>query len=157
MRLACVVGAVATVLCAGPGAGQDADKADDVSKAAVVAYLTALKAEDVDAVLKVSAVPFVMNDRGKVETEAALKAEFTRLFARSDLSSLTYEVKAVGTLEVVRGKLAEKRHEAKLRTALEDGGRVVLVDAAFRKGRTENMAFAVRVRDGKALVTGMFD
>jgi hypothetical protein len=141
-----------------PATGQNPDRrADELAKTAVVAYLKGFQAEDVDAVMRAVAVPFVMNDRGKVETGAALRAEFTRIFDRSDLSTLKYEVKAVGTLEAVRGRLAEKRHEAKLKAVLEKDGRVVLVDAELRKGRAESMSFAVRVRDGTAVVTAMFD
>jgi hypothetical protein len=132
------------------------DKAGTQSKEAVEAYLKAFKAEDVDAVMKVSGVPFVMNDRGKVETEKALRQEFTRLFDRSDMSKLAFEVKAVGTLDAVKAKLGEKKHEEKLRAILKDGDRVVLVDADFGK-RKETMSFAVAVRDSKALVVGMFD
>jgi hypothetical protein len=132
------------------------DKAGAQAKESVEAYLKAFKVEDVDAVMKVSGVPFVMNDRGKVETEKGLRQEFTRLFDRSDMSKLKYEVKAVGTLDEVKAKLGEKKHEEKLRALLKDGDRVVLVDADLGK-RKETMSFAVSVREGKALVVGMFD
>jgi hypothetical protein len=135
------------------------DKPDITSaqaQEAVETYLKAFRAEDINTVMKVSGVPFVMNDRGKVETGEALRQEFTRLFHRADMSKLQYKVKAVGTLDQVKSKLVEKKHEVKLKAILKEGDRVVLADADFGK-RVETMSFAVTIRDGKALVVGMFD
>jgi uncharacterized protein YqgV (UPF0045/DUF77 family) len=137
-------------------ADDKADEANAQAREAVEVYLKAFKSEDVDALIKVCGLPFVMNDRGQVGAEADLRKEFTRIFDRLDMSKLKYELKAVGTLAEVKGKLGEKKHEEKLKAILKEGDRVVLADGDFDK-RKETMSFAVSVRDGKVRVMGMFD
>jgi ketosteroid isomerase-like protein len=151
-----IAATLALAACGLLKAEDESDRADARAKGAVENYLKAFRAEDVDAVMQVSGVPFVMNDRGKVDAEAHLRKEFARLFDRSDMSNLAFEVKAVGTLAEVKAKLGEKKHAEKLKAVLKDGDRVVLVDADFGM-RKETMAFAVATHDGKALVVGMFD
>ena len=106
--------------------------------------------------MKVSGVPFVMNDRGKIDAEQNLRTEFARLFDRSDMGKVGFKVKAVGTLDEVKDGLGEAKHADKLKAIVKDGDRVVLVDADFGK-RPETMAFSVSLRDGEAYVVAMFD
>jgi tRNA U54 and U55 pseudouridine synthase Pus10 len=157
MRSGLLIAAVFGLSVSNPLTADDKpDEAGTHAKEAVEAYLKALRAEDVDAVMKVSGVPFVMNDRGPVGVEADLRKEFARLFKRSDMSKLKYELKAVGTIEEVNGELGEKKHEEKIRAVLKEGDRVVVAEADFGK-RKETMSFVVTTRDGKVVVVGMFD
>ena len=157
-RTGLTLGAVAAVavMAAALPADEKPDKADGRSRQAVELYLKAFKAEDIDGVMKHSGVPFVMYDRGRIEREQDLRAEFARLFDRSDMGELEFEVKAVGTLEEVKDELGEVKHEGKLKAVVGDGDRVVLVDADFGK-RKETMSFAVSARDVKFRVIAMFD
>jgi hypothetical protein len=157
----CVRTSLAVVLLAAASAlaaDAPAEKVNAHAQYKVEVYLKAFRAEDVDAVMKQCGVPFLMNDRGKMETEAALRQELRRLFDRGDMSTMTFTVKAVGTLDEVKGKLAEPRHADKLKDILREGDRVVLVDAEFGKDkRKENLVFAVGPRGGQVRVNGMLD
>lgn len=156
MRLlsAAILVATLTALAAPPAAA--ADKNEEKAKEAAVAFLKAVKAKDLDAVMKTVDVPFLMEDQPEPlaktdEVKAALKT----LLEKVKPEKVPTDVGAVLDLPTVRKKVEkQKKNGAEtIEKLIGKNGFVVVVT----KDGKEQGAVLVRMKDGQAKVVGIAD
>lgn len=147
--------AAAVTLCwVGAGSRADeAEKANAQAREVVEKLAKAVKAKDIDAVMKIVDVPFFWDGKKTIKDRDDLRKEIVGVFAEKDFSEVTLEVKEVFTVEVVQGKLKEKEREL-LKDVVTKDDRVVLLGTNMDK---DKVAVFVRLRDGKARVVGIRD
>ena len=89
----------------------NAEKADNVARKVVEQFMNALKAQDLEEVMKIVDVPWVYKD-GVVRERPELKKYFKQLLAARDFSQMTYEVKQLsydGAKQEYRVRLEVKK------------------------------------------------
>jgi hypothetical protein len=133
-------------------ADTDADKA----KAVVKAFLAALKAKDVDAVMKTVDVPFVLdfrrNDAQTFEKADALKAALKSLLAEIDPDTARTDVASVTDMPAL-AKQAKEQGVEKIYVAIEKFvGKTGYLVRVCEKDGTDSYGVLVRIKDGKAFV-----
>jgi hypothetical protein len=149
------------VLVCGAGRAADDEKPQDKAKAAGVAFVKAFNARDVDAMMKVSDVPFYGSPKGKdtvFEKADDLKADLKRrvgsLPADFRLPETVAEVLTLDEL-LKKGKEGAKADDPEvkmMRQVLGKDGYVVVLGA--EKKRAGALLVAIK-KDGKAKVVGM--
>jgi hypothetical protein len=138
-----------------------ADQADDKKvKQAAVAFMKAVKAKDIDAVMKTVDVPFMTTERAtakvmdKVED---LRADLNgKLEKIKDVDKIPVEAAEVLELGAIRKKLEDRKKDDVLKAiekVLGDKGCIVLLQ---RDGRKTG-GLLVRVKDGAPKVVGIAD
>jgi hypothetical protein len=140
-----------------------AEKDDDKAKEVAAAFLKALKAKDLDALMKTVDVPFIVEPESqsaktteKLDELKETMAELIKI-ARPD-KVMALEVGKVydmaGIAKFVKDKLkaeeADKFIEQAEKLVGKDGRMVTLM-----KGEKEGTGFLVRIKDGKALVASI--
>jgi hypothetical protein len=144
-----LAGSVATA------ADTDADKAKDVT----LAFLKAVKAKDVDAVMKTVDAPFVF-DYGAtspktVEKADDLKAAVKALLEDVEPEKIPTEVGTVYDMAAFAKLAAEKGANAEADKAVKLVGKSGYVVTMKAKNGREIIGIFVRIKDGKALVAGI--
>lgn len=154
--LAALLVALAAPLASAQDKGKDKD--EDKAREVAAAYAKALKAKDLDAVMKVVDVPFVMIDREKprtLEKADELKADLkAKLDAVKDTGSFPTEVSEVLGHVALRKEAKTKDDEAfamMVEKFIGDTGYVVRIGKADAAKKTYVL---IRVKDGKAKVVG---
>jgi len=145
----------ALVLSAGAGTGLAADppKAEDQAKAVVEQFVKAVKAKDLDAVLKVAAVPWLADGKRVIKDADDLKSYVKeKLDGLTDPDRVPSDVLRVGRWEKFAGRAKLDAAEAKM--ADEVAGKEGLVVVLGRDGK-DGGAILVRVEGGKAKVVGV--
>lgn len=152
MRLLAVVTVAALAASPAPAADKDQDKAKEVT----LAFLKAVKAKDLDAVMKTVDAPFLMEDKPEPlaktdEVKAALKT----LLEKVKPEKVPTDVGAVLDLTAVRKKVEkQKKNGAEtIEKLIGKNGFVVVVT----KDGKEQGAVLVRMKDGQAKVVGIAD
>lgn len=135
-----------------PAADTDEDK--DKAKDAAVTFLKAVKAKDLDAVLKAAGTPFLYRDGDKtaaLKDEAALKTWMKeRLDAVQVTDKLPLKVEGVQPFADVRKQITDAADRERFDQAVGKGGFVMVATADDGKA----VPLYVRVTDGKARVVG---
>lgn len=134
-----------------------ADKDEDKAKEAAVAFLKAVKAKDLDAVMKTVDVPYLSDDKGSVkliEKTEDLKEALKPFLEKVQPDKVPSEVGKTLDLPAIRELLA-KKDDKKIIESIEKvlgkaGYAVFLVQNGKERG-----AVLVRIKDGKAAVVGI--
>jgi len=133
-----------------------AEKNEDKAREAAVAFLKAVKAKDVDAVLKVSAAPFVYQDGEKaavLKDEAALKAWVKeRLDGLKEADKVPTKVEKIVPFAELKGEIKDADERKKVEEIVGNDGFVAIVSDGG-----EMIGILIRVKDGKATVVGVTD
>ncbi len=131
------------------------DKTDEQAKEAANQFMKAVKARDIDAVMKTVQVPWFHNGKKVIKERDELKQEFGKLFEKRDFAGLNYEIKQVVSYDSVRKKVNDKEREL-LDEVVGKDDRVVLV-VLDNKMKEERVTLLVKQREGKAAVVGLRD
>jgi len=150
--------AVALLLAFAAASVSAADKDEDKAKEVTLAFLKAVKAKDLDAVMKTVDVPYLNDEKGDfkvIEKVEDLKADLKmKLEKIKDTEKIPTEVGEVLDLPAIRKKVAGKKAEEELKhieKVLGEKGYVVMLG----KPDDERGAVLVRIKDGKAKVVGL--
>jgi hypothetical protein len=141
------------IVCVGSAQVRADANADDAKEVAV-AFLKGLKAQDVDAVLKVTAAPFADCygvNRNLIKDETALKKWVKEWIEQlTDPALVPTELGAIHTYETVREMIRDEDVRELLDDVVGKGGFVAVV-------RTDGklLPILVRIKDGKASVVGL--
>jgi len=131
-----------------------ADKNEVKAKEAAVAFLKAIKAKDVDAVVKVSAAPFVtLEDEttSVLKDEAALKTWLKeRLEEIKDADKVPTEIDQVIPFADVKGKIKDEAERKTIEDAVGKDGFVAVFTVDGKM-----ISILVRIKDGKTKVVGV--
>jgi len=152
MRLLAVAVLLAFVVAA--PAADDKEKPEDKAKAAVVSFLKAVKAKDVDAALKLSDVPFGHKEEGlsALKTTDELKMFFKDKFAEiKDAEKIPTEVKEVLPFATVKEMIKDEKEKALAEEIVGKDGLIAFIDSADGK----KVAIAVRMKDGKPKIVAV--
>jgi len=135
-----------------------ADKDEDKAKEAALAFLKAVKAKDLDAVMKTVDAPFLNDEKGEIKVIEKIEDLKTDLKAKlekiKNTEKIPTEVSEVLDRPAIRKKLAGKKGEEELKKiekVLGDKGYAVVLG----KPDDESGALLVRIKDGKAKVVGI--
>lgn len=144
-----------TALLPLPAGGHAEDsEADKQAKQAVDKFFAALKAKDIDAVMKTVDVPWFHDGRRILRDAKDLKAELEQLLKSKDLTNLSYEIRQVISYAEVRGDLDDTTRnlgDEVLDKAQDD--RVVLL--SVKNPKPEKLILLVRIRKGEARIVGL--
>lgn len=131
-----------------------ADKNEDKAKEAAVAFLKAVKAKDIEAILKISATPFAYRDGESVavvkDTDALKKWLKEKLDEAKDADKIPTEVSAVHAFTDIKEKIKDEEQRKKLEEVVGKDGYVAVVMADGKM-----IPILVRIKDGKAAVVGL--
>ncbi len=153
MRMLAV--AVLFAFAAPPLAAADNDKDEDKAKEAALALLKAVKAKDLDALMKLTTAPFVYRDGDKpmLHKEAAdVKAWFKeKLDGLKNTDKVPTEIDRVVPLSELRDKIKDEDDRKLIEEAVgKDGFAAFLTTADDKK-----VVILIRIKDGKAKVAGL--
>jgi hypothetical protein len=138
------------VAAAGPAVAADAD-ADKQAKEIYGQLFKAIKAKDLDGVMKLVDVPWFGLGKGVVKDEKEVKKRFKEFLDNlKDTSELKVDIKEVMSYAQFREKYKDKKDLLKLldEMKLTKEDRVIVASQA---------AVVVRIRDGKAKVVGVIE
>jgi hypothetical protein len=131
-----------------------ADKNEDKAKETAVAFLKAVKAKDIDAILKVSAAPFAYRDGDNVavlkDTDALRKWLKEKLDELKEPDKVPTEIAEVHAFADIKEKIKDEEQRKKLEEVVGKDGFVATVKA---DGKV--IPILVRIKDGKATVVGL--
>jgi hypothetical protein len=149
--------AVSFVIAIAGSTAAAADKDEDKAKEATLAFLKAVKAKDLDAVMKTVDVPFLAEDKEEPITKIEdLKAKLMMLLEKAKPERIPNEVSKVLDAAAVL-KLLEEKKNPKSQAAIEKViGKTGYAAILLRDGK-ERGAILVQVKDGKAKVVGIAD
>jgi hypothetical protein len=152
-----LVAAVLVGPAVGAGAQGEGNEKETQAKEAVARFFMALKAKDLDVLMKEVDVPFCREGGKNVEKRDDLKRFFQKALGVRDLSKDTITVKQVTTLpelEKSEGNFTGDERKA-AEEALGKDHRVVKVEwDRFGEGQHKALVL-VRIRRGKAKVVGI--
>ena len=131
-----------------------ADKNEDKAKAAAVTFLKAVKAKDVDAVLKASAAPFAYRDGEKVavlkDADALKKWLKEKLDEIKDADKVPTELAAIHTFADIKDKIKDEEQRKTIEEVVGKDGFIAVVAADGKM-----IPILVRIKDDKAIVVGL--
>jgi hypothetical protein len=131
-----------------------ADKNEDKAKDAAIAFLKAVKSKDVDAVLKVSAVPFAYRDGDKVsvlkDADALKKWVKEKLDELKEPDKVPTELAAIHTFADIKDKIKDDEQRKTIEEVVGKDGFVAVVSADGKM-----IPILVRIKDDKAIVVGL--
>jgi Cu/Ag efflux protein CusF len=136
-----------------------ADKDEDKAKEVAAAFMKAVKAKDIDAIMKTVDVPFLTDDKDGIKViektedlRADLKAKLEMI---KDTEKIPTEVGNVLDLPALRKKIEGKKDKEEtlkqIEKVLGDKGYAVMIG----KPGEERGGVLVRIKDGKAAVVGI--
>jgi len=142
------------VLLAFSPAAFAADKDEDKAKEAAVSLLKAIKAKDLDAVMKLSTAPFVYKDNDKpavLKDTAALKAWIKeRLDELKDADKVPTEVEKVVPFADLKEKIKDETDRKMIEDVVGKDGFAVIVSVDGKM-----VVIFVRIKDKTAKVVGI--
>ena len=148
-------------LSVGTAAQEKAGNADALAKEATEPFLKAMKAENIEALMKAVDLPFSWDGHPTlVDNPDELKERFAKLFAEKDLTRGEHTILEVHTFEKRLGEVSQRlgfldQARSSWREILARDDRVVLV-MTRQDGTSELIVVAVRIREGKARVAGFY-
>jgi hypothetical protein len=146
---------MAGVVCCWPAAVQAADKADEPAKEIVTQFARAVKAENLDEVMKLVEVPWFHDSFDKIlRNRDELRKELRMAFDERDFTSMTFEISRVDPYQQLRDKAPNEEERKVLDEILGKDGRVVTLEVVL-EGEKRTVRIGVRTQDGKARVVGV--
>ena len=131
-----------------------ADKNEDKAKEAAVAFLKAVKAKDIDAVMKASAAPFAHREGGEitvVKDEAELKKWIKgKLDEIKDADKVPTEVEKVVPFADLKEKINDEADKKKVEDVVGKDGFVAMIEVDGKM-----VVILVKMKDGKGKVVGI--
>ena len=131
-----------------------ADKNEDKAKEAAVAFLKAIKAKDVDAVMKASAAPFAHREGGEIgviKDEAELKKWVKgKLDELKDADKVPTDVDKVVPFSELKEKINDEAERKKVEDVIGKDGFVALIEVDGKM-----VVILVKMKDGKGKVVGI--
>ncbi|MCI0700885.1 MAG: hypothetical protein L0241_07365, partial [Planctomycetia bacterium] len=122
---------------------------------AALAFLKAVKAKDVDAVMKVSAAPFVRYAEGAVEVlkdEAALKAWVKEKIGEiKNTDKIPTTIDKITPFAEIKDKIKDANDRKKIEEVVGKDGFVAFITS----GDEKMIPILVRVKDGQAKIVGL--
>ena len=129
---------------------QDNTALSEAANDAVMAFLKALRNEDMDAAMKFVNAPFVAEDAQIFATEAEVKAYLTEMCMELPAAEMPNEVLAI--LDYDQSRAATESNVLKLRDAVMAKGDLLV--ATGRNGLSRGVLL-VKANGGKPLVVGV--
>ena len=129
---------------------QDNAALNDAAKDAVLAFLKALRNEDMDAAMKFVAAPFVAEDAQIFATEAEVKAYLAEMCKALPAAEMPNEVLAI--LDYDQSRAATESNVLKLRDSVLTKGDLLV--ATGRNGLSQGVLL-VKANGGKPVVVGV--
>ncbi len=130
------------------------EKPEAKAKEAALALLKAIKAKDIDAILKLTAIPFAVKDGDKpkvLKDKAAVKAWIKdRLEELKDTDKVPTSIEKLVTFAEVKDKIEDKDDRKLVEDVVGKDGYVALVEADGKM-----VIILVKVKDGKAKIVGI--
>jgi hypothetical protein len=123
---------------------------DSAARKAALAFMEALRKNDIAAALQFIDAPFVAEDAQLLATEDEVKAYLAGMLAHADLAELPNEVLAILDYDQSRAATAEQAR--KLRDAVLDAGDLLV--ATGRNGLSRGVLL-VKCGGGKPVVVGV--
>jgi uncharacterized Ntn-hydrolase superfamily protein len=146
--------AVALLIAFAAAPGSAADKNEDKAKEAAVAFLKAVKAKDVDAVMKASAVPFAYRENDKItvlkDADALKKWVKERLDEVKEPDKVPTELVAIHTFADIKDKIKDEEQKKIIEEVVGKDGFLAVVS-----GDGKMIPILVRIKDDKAIVVGL--
>jgi hypothetical protein len=145
--------AVALLVAVAAAPVSAADKNEDKAKEAAIAFLKAVKSKDVDAVLKVSAVPFAYRDdklnvlKDTDELKTWLKEKLDEI---KEPDKVPTELAAIHTFADIKEKIKDADQQKTIEEVVGKDGFIAVVSADGKM-----VPILVRIKDGKATVVGL--
>jgi hypothetical protein len=136
------------------GSASAADKPEDQAKAAAIEFLKALRTKEPDAVLKLTATPFLYHEGSLAmhKDAAALKTWVTaKLQEIKDADKVPATVEEVVAFATLKEKIKDEAERALAEEAVGKDGFVAITST----GDGKKVVIPVRIRDGKARVVGI--
>jgi hypothetical protein len=131
-----------------------ADKNEDKAKEAAIAFLKGVKAKDVDAVLKVSAVPFAYREGDKVsvlkDADALKKWVKEKLDEVKDADKVPTDLAAIHPFADIKEKIKDEEQRKTIEEVVGKDGFIAVVSADGKM-----VPILVRIKDDKAIVVGL--
>jgi hypothetical protein len=132
-----------------------ADKDEDRAKEAALAFLKAVKAKDLDAVMKTVDTPFLFEGKGEPIAKAdELRETMKSFFTSVEPDRVPTEVGKALDLPGIRKLVEEKKDRKSLEGIEKVLGKTGYAVFLVRDGK-ERGAVLVRLKDGKAAVVGI--
>ncbi|VTU02349.1 unnamed protein product [Gemmataceae bacterium] len=131
---------------------KDLERANAQAKGAAEEFLKAMKAEDVQELMKVVDVPFFVDGKQVIKEREQVEALFIKVFRNKDLTQIDYTIKEVHPAAKLPDLVHKPQRELAEKT-VGDTDRVVLVVI----GKDTVVVLVRFQRDGKAKVSGFAD
>jgi len=152
-RLILVVALSALAACHG---NCEEERSDKAATEIVGKFMAAVKAKDLDAVMKTVEVPWFHKGEEVIKERSELKKEFDSLFAKRDFRDLRYEIMRIAAFSAVRDKTMGEERKL-LDEVLSGSDRVVLLEIVSEKKGPEKLVLLVRLAQDRAWVVGIKD
>ncbi|MSR31309.1 MAG: hypothetical protein EXR99_07380 [Gemmataceae bacterium] len=127
------------------------EKSEKLAREAVEKIFKALKAEDIDGVMKAVSFPYY-DGKELIRDSAEFKKKISNFFENADFTTLTFEIKEIHEFAKIKDQIKDEDKE-KVNEILKDGDMVVMT--SFEKdGKASKIGWGVAIRDGKAKIVG---
>lgn len=151
------IGLLCLAILCGQVVGDDKKKPEDRARDTVAAFTKALKAKDVDALMKISDVPFCHDGKEIFKERDQLQEMFAKNVKKQNFADVKFDIQDVGTLEELEKKAGKKLKEEKRDKLVEVLGkehRVVLIE--IDDGEQKHKAgLAIRLDGDKAVIVAI--
>jgi hypothetical protein len=132
----------------------NADERDDQARKAVADFLRALKAKDLEGILKLVDVPWFHDGQRVVRSRDELKTIFQKLLDKQSFADVVQTIKRIQPYANVSAQL-EPSERALLDEVLEKDDRIVLLNVTKEGKQQESVVLLVRTREGKTAIVGI--
>jgi len=124
---------------------------------AVNRFLTAIKSNDVDALMTVTDVPFLLDGTAIVEVEE-LRSQFAKFLEKGELlSELIFEIHDITAFETIAQSKMSGDVGAFLKDNLHEGDQLVSADLRLPEENPDRHLHYVKIRQGTARIVGLLD
>ena len=147
--LSLVIAALGALALAGGTVAQEKPGTNEaLARAAVDQYMKAVKAKNLDDIMKTVDVPFYMDGKKNIKDQDELRKLCAKLEAHA-----SYKIAIAYPYEELRTKLSKQDQEL-LKEVLAKGDYVLILEVVTANGGMERATIAVKIREGKAKVVG---
>lgn len=133
------------------------DAGDRLATKAVTEFFEALRASDLDTLVRVTAVPFLDESNHFVKDAQQLKTRLQQ-FAEEDLDELTYKITRTFRFKELSSQLEGRSGDSIKQLNLQDEDRVVLAESVARPGKhTDKFLLMVRIGKDRGVIAALRD
>ena len=131
-----------------------AEDVDELAKKAVVDFLEAFKSNNPESAIKITGTPFYLKNQDLIKDKADLGKYISEEFKKNagKVNDLAYSFNEIHAYENIKDQVTEDKE--KINEVLKNGDRAVLMEVKIGN-KESTVAFAVALRQGKALVVGV--